>query len=59
MCINPNCAAFVQTKVAETILKGDFNPMIYKVLRLAEVSEAHRILESNENTGKVILLTPD
>lgn len=51
--------AFVGAKVLEKVLAGQFNPMIYKVLPLAEASEAHRILESNENTGKVVLLTPN
>jgi len=51
--------AFVEAKVAAKVQSGHFNPMVYKVLPLADAAEAHRILESNENTGKVILLTPD
>lgn len=30
-------------------------PVIYKVLPISEVAEAHRILGANENTGKVVL----
>lgn len=51
--------AYGEAKVLEKILAGQFNPMIYKVLPLSEASEAHRILESNENTGKVVLLIPN
>lgn len=51
--------AFEEAKVAEKVFNGHFNPMIYKVLPLADAAEAHRILEANENIGKVILLIPD
>ena len=48
--------AFAQTQITEKILQGEFKPMIYKVMPLSEAAEAHRVLENNENVGKVVLL---
>ena len=35
--------------------KGETKVIIHKVLPISEVEEAHRILENNENQGKVVL----
>lgn len=40
--------------------RRDFGPVLYQALPLAEAEAAHRILERNENVGKVVLtLSPD
>ena len=35
--------------------KRTIAPVLHKVLPIAEVDEAHRILRDNENVGKVVL----
>jgi NADPH:quinone reductase len=35
--------------------RGEFRPVIYRALPIGEVEEAHRILQDNENVGKVVL----
>jgi NADPH2:quinone reductase len=37
---------------------GAIRPIIHRVLPFADVREAHRILEANENFGKVVLTVP-
>lgn len=37
------------------IEKGDIRPIIHSVLPFDEAEEAHRQMEDNENTGKIIL----
>ena len=37
---------------------GGVRPIVHRVLPFAEVREAHRILEANENVGKVVLIVP-
>jgi NADPH2:quinone reductase len=39
--------------------KGEFKPVIYKVLPVKDAETAHRILERNENIGKVVLKISD
>lgn len=34
---------------------GEVKPVIYKILPITEAEEAHRIMRSNENIGKIIL----
>tara|TARA_B100002049_G_scaffold237116_1_gene226199 strand:+ start:3349 stop:4341 length:993 start_codon:yes stop_codon:yes gene_type:complete len=40
----------------DTLAAGGFDYNIYKTLNWAQASEAHRILDNNENAGKVVLL---
>ena len=45
----------METEVWPLMEKRTIAPVIHKVLPIAEVSEAHRILADNENVGKVVL----
>ncbi len=38
------------------LAKGQCRPMIYKTFPLADVIDAHRLMESSEHTGKIILI---
>ena len=47
--------AAMEHRVWPLFEKRMFAPVLHKVLTIAEVAEAHRILAENENTGKVVL----
>ena len=47
--------AEMERRVWPLFEKRAFAPVLHKVLTIAEVAEAHRILAANENTGKVVL----
>jgi NADPH:quinone reductase-like Zn-dependent oxidoreductase len=40
------------------VASSEVRPLIWRTLPLSEAAQAHRILEANENIGKVLLL-PD
>jgi len=42
--------------VVPLLAKGSVRPVIDRVFRMEEVSEAHRRIESNESFGKVVLI---
>jgi len=42
--------------VMDLIFRGAITPVIHTVLPLAEVREAHRIFESREHFGKIVLV---
>ena len=44
-----------RAEVLPGFLDGSLRPVIHTVLPLAEVAEAHRIVEAGENLGKVVL----
>ncbi|EIJ44186.1 putative NAD(P)H quinone oxidoreductase, PIG3 family [Beggiatoa alba B18LD] len=37
------------------LVKGQVKPIIYKTFLLAQAAEAHRLMESNEHIGKIVL----
>ena len=49
-------AAALRAEVMPLVASGDVRPLIWRTLPLGEAAEAHRILEVNENIGKVLLL---
>ncbi|KAL7754196.1 hypothetical protein RI367_000177 [Sorochytrium milnesiophthora] len=34
---------------------GELKPVVYRVMPWSEIKEAHRIMEANENTGKIVM----
>lgn len=40
-------------------VNGTFRPIIYKVYPLSEIAQAHILMESNENLGKIVLKIRD
>ena len=46
----------VQKHVWPLLEKGQFTPVIYKTFPLQEAAEAHRLMESSEHIGKIVLL---
>ena len=48
--------AEVYKHVWPMIESGKFKPVIYKIFSLAEAADAHRLMESNEHIGKIILV---
>jgi NADPH2:quinone reductase len=51
-------ASALRAEVLPQIASGAVRPLIWRALPLGEAAQAHRILEANENIGKVLLL-PD
>ena len=55
----PSFKAFILSELVKNVWPfiedGTIRPSIYKVLPITEASEAHAILERNENVGKVVL----
>lgn len=49
-------AAEIRTHVWPVLESGKFKPVIYRALPLAEAAEAHRLLESGEHIGKIVLI---
>ncbi|GAA3994860.1 NAD(P)H-quinone oxidoreductase [Hymenobacter fastidiosus] len=48
-------AAEVEKYVWPLLVAGKFRPVIYRTFPLAEAAEAHRLLESSEHIGKIML----
>lgn len=42
-------------KIWPLLIQNNFKPVIHKVLPITRANEAHQIMESNENIGKIIL----
>ncbi len=49
-------AASLKEKVWPVLDQGRCKPVIYKVFPLADVNEAHQLMESSQHIGKIILL---
>lgn len=49
-------AEALHAEILPLVATGAVAPLIWRTLPLAEAAEAHRILEANENIGKVLLL---
>ena len=47
----------LQEKVWPHIQSGKFKPVIHKTFPLAEAAEAHRLMESSQHIGKIVLTT--
>lgn len=46
----------VEKHVWPVIEKGQFKPVIYKTFRLDQAADAHRLMESSEHIGKIVLV---
>uniref|UniRef100_A0A0B7AUB6 Enoyl reductase (ER) domain-containing protein n=2 Tax=Arion vulgaris TaxID=1028688 RepID=A0A0B7AUB6_9EUPU len=44
---------------SQLFANGTFQPVIYKVFQLSEIAQAHILMESNENLGKIVLKVRD
>jgi NADPH:quinone reductase-like Zn-dependent oxidoreductase len=49
-------ASALRAEVLPQVASGAVRPLIWRTLPLSEAARAHRILEANENIGKVLLL---
>ena len=49
-------AAEVEKNVWPLLEKGQFKPIIFKTFPLEKAAEAHRLMESSEHIGKIILV---
>ena len=45
----------IQKEILPYIVQGKFKPKLYAVLPLSDADGAHKIVEANQNIGKVIL----
>lgn len=50
--------AEVEKRVWPLIASGQFKPILYKTFPLSEAAEAHRLMESSEHIGKIVLTVP-
>jgi NADPH:quinone reductase len=50
-------ARALETKVWPLLTSGKCRPQIYRTFPLADAADAHRLMESSEHTGKIVLLT--
>ncbi|XP_022848073.1 quinone oxidoreductase PIG3-like [Olea europaea var. sylvestris] len=48
----------VEKNVWPAIASGKIKPVVYKCFPLAEAAEAHRLMESSNHIGKILLLAP-
>ena len=48
-------AAALRTEVWPLLDRGAVKPIVYRVLPLADAAEAHRLMESSEHIGKIVL----
>ncbi|MCI10499.1 quinone oxidoreductase PIG3-like [Trifolium medium] len=46
----------VEKNVCPAIAEGKVKPVVYKSFPLAEAAEAHRLMESSQHIGKILLL---
>lgn len=54
---NPERMAKARQYVFDHVANGDFKPRIDKVFPLAQIVEAHRYMESNQQIGKIVVTT--
>jgi NADPH:quinone reductase-like Zn-dependent oxidoreductase len=52
---DPKLKAKAVQYVFEHVKAGDFKPRIDRVLPFAQIVEAHRYMESNEQIGKIVV----
>ena len=52
---DPNLKAKAEKYVFDHVEKGDFKPRIDRVFPFAQIVEAHRYMESNEQIGKIVV----
>jgi NADPH:quinone reductase-like Zn-dependent oxidoreductase len=52
---NPELMAKARQYVFDHLANGDFKPRIDKVFPLAQIVEAHRYMESNQQIGKIVV----
>jgi NADPH:quinone reductase-like Zn-dependent oxidoreductase len=45
----------VEKHIWPLLERGQFKPVIYKAYPLQEAAEAHRLMESSEHIGKIVL----
>lgn len=50
--------AEVEKRVWPLIASGQFKPILHKTFPLSEAAEAHRLMESSEHIGKIVLVIP-
>jgi NADPH:quinone reductase len=55
---DPERSARARKFVTEKLADGTFKPIIAKTFKLAEIVEAHRYMESNEQIGKIVVTVP-
>lgn len=48
-------ARALQRHLVPLFASGVLRPIVHRVLPLAEAAEAHRVMQSNESFGKVVL----
>jgi NADPH:quinone reductase len=48
-------ASALRTEIWPLLERGTVRPIIHRVLPLAEAAEAHRLMESSEHVGKIVL----
>jgi putative PIG3 family NAD(P)H quinone oxidoreductase len=48
-------ATELETEIGPLLESGEVKPIVYKVFPLAEVRDAHRLMESSEHMGKIVL----
>jgi NADPH:quinone reductase-like Zn-dependent oxidoreductase len=53
--VDPQLKAKAEKYVFERVEKGGFKPRIDRVFPLAQIVEAHRYMESNEQIGKIVV----
>jgi NADPH:quinone reductase-like Zn-dependent oxidoreductase len=48
-------ASALRTEIWPLLDRGAVKPVIHRILPLAEAAEAHRLMESSEHVGKIVL----
>ena len=51
-------AASLRREVWPLLERGQVRPIVYRVVPLTQASEAHRLMESSEHIGKIVLVSP-
>jgi len=57
--INVQSYRHVYAKIARGIESGKLLDTLDRTFAMPEIAEAHRLMEANEATGKVVVLTPE
>jgi NADPH:quinone reductase-like Zn-dependent oxidoreductase len=52
---DPKLRAKAEQYVFDHVKEGDFKPRIDRVFPFAQIVEAHRYMESNEQIGKIVV----